>query len=155
MHKKYLLLTTMLAAIPVFTNTAGASEPVPDTIASKNTDKRKLILLDNNERDFVLAEMRAFLISVQQISQGLAENNMALVVKQARVSGKAAQAGTPATLAKKLPPAFKILGSDTHAKFDQLAMDADDFGDKDHTLKQLSTLLKNCVSCHATFRIGQ
>ncbi len=145
MHTKYLLLITIL----IFTSTAGANEE-----NSKTTDNRQTLILNNNERNFVLAEMRAFLTSVQQISQGLAENDMDLVIKQARASGKAAQTGMPATLPKKLPAEFKKLGGNTHAKFDQLAMDANDLGDKDHTLKQLSTLLKNCVSCHATYRIN-
>ncbi|NOY15605.1 MAG: cytochrome c, partial [Gammaproteobacteria bacterium] len=54
----------------------------------------------------------------------------------------------------KLPLAFKKLGFDTHAKFDQLAMDANDLGDRDHTLQQLSTLMENCVACHAAYRIN-
>lgn len=71
----------------------------------------------------------------------------------ARKSGKATQAGMPGTLAGKLPLQFKKLGGDIHQKFDQLAMDADDLGDRDHVLEQLSSLMKNCVACHATYRI--
>ena len=120
---------------------------------TESTDGRATILLNDSERNLVLAEMRAFLSSVQQINQGISENNMELVAEHARKSGKNAQAGMPGTLVGKLPLQFKKLGGDTHAKFDQLAMDADDLGDRDHTLEQLSTLMQNCVSCHATYRI--
>jgi len=48
---------------------------------------------------------------------------------------------------------FKQSGSDTHARFDQLALDAEEFGDGGHVLSQLATLLQNCVSCHAAYRI--
>lgn len=78
---------------------------------------------------------------------------MELVAEYARKSGKAAQGEVPGTLVGKLPLQFKKLGGDTHAKFDQLAMDADDLGDRDQALDQLSTLMKNCVACHATYRI--
>ena len=39
---------------------------------SDSTDGRSEIHLNSSERDIVLAEMRAFLASVQQITQGIA-----------------------------------------------------------------------------------
>ena len=78
---------------------------------------------------------------------------MQLVSESARKSGKAAQGSGPKGLGKKFPPKFKQLGSATHMKFDALAMDADDLGDKEHTLSQLTKLMKNCVECHAIYRI--
>jgi len=38
--------------------------------------------------------------------------------------------------------------------FDALALDADELGDKEHTLEQLSELMKNCVACHAVYKIN-
>lgn len=75
------------------------------------------------------------------------------MTKYARKSGKAAQSAVPGTLVGKLPMQFKQSGSDTHARFDQLALDAEEFGDGGHVLSQLATLLQNCVSCHAAYRI--
>lgn len=118
-----------------------------------STDGRTPIVLSVSERDLVLAEMRAFLNSAQQISLGIAENNMQAVILAARSSGKMAQAKVPESLAKKLPVQFKKTGADTHIRFDQLAMDADDLGDADHALEQLARLMQNCVSCHAVYRI--
>ena len=53
----------------------------------------------------------------------------------------------------KLPMAFKQLGFDTHTKFDQLALDAEQMGDSGQTLEQLGVLMQNCVGCHAGYRI--
>ena len=117
------------------------------------SDARTAINLNHEERDLVLAEMRAFLTSVQQITKGISVNDMQLVVDHARKVGRAAQGEVPGTLMAKLPIQFKQLGFDTHSKFDQLAMDTKDLGDSNHALSQLSILLQNCVSCHAAYRI--
>ena len=149
MNKKCLTITVILLSIIA----AGFYKFILQGSTAESDDGRTAILLDAGERNLVLAEMRAFLTSVQKINQGVAEDNMELVAEYARKSGKAAQGEVPGTLVGKLPLQFKKLGGDTHAKFDQLAMDADDLGDRDQALEQLSTLMENCVACHATYRI--
>ncbi|MBI3188348.1 MAG: hypothetical protein HYZ31_10855, partial [Gammaproteobacteria bacterium] len=76
-----------------------------------------------------------------------------LVSDAARAVGRAAQNEVPGTLIGKLPMEFKQLGFDTHSKFDQIVMDANDLGDGRQILIQLSALMRNCVICHATYRI--
>ena len=120
---------------------------------SGSADGRIAIHLDAGERDLVLAEMRLFLESVQKITKAATENNMTAVVESARKVGKAAQTAVPGTLVGKLPIAFKKLGFDTHLKFDELALNADDFGDSNQVLMELSVLMENCVGCHAAYRI--
>ena len=117
-----------------------------------STDGRTAILLEGNERDLVLFEMRVFLESVQLITSGISENDMTRVASAARQSGSNAQMAVPGSLVGKLPLAFKKLGFDTHARFDELALDAEQLGDRDHALAQLNTILMNCVACHATHR---
>jgi len=126
--------------------------PVTDRV--NTLDKRTLIKLAPSERQMVLAEMRSFLISVQQVSKGIANNEMSYVISAARNSGAIAQGRAPESLANKLPLAFKRMGLDTHRKFDLLAQDAEDLGDRDHALTQLSTLMKNCIACHEMYRIS-
>jgi len=149
MNKKCLAIIALLLLAIV----AGVYKFIFQGSIIESTDGRTTILLNAGERDLVLAEMRTFLSSIQQINQGVSQGNMELVTQYARKSGKAAQGEVPGTLVGKLPLQFKKLGSDTHKKFDQLAMDAEDLGDSDHVLEQLSTLMQNCVSCHATYRI--
>lgn len=117
------------------------------------SDGRTAILLDAGERDLVLAEMRAFLESIQQISSAVAADDMPAIREAAQRVGAAAQQAVPATLVGKLPLEFKTLGFDTHQRFDQLALDAAELGDKTHALRQLSELMLNCVGCHAAYRI--
>jgi len=119
-----------------------------------SSDGRAAIQLTNTERDLVLGEMRVFLESIQNISAGISEKDMQLVAEHARKSGNNAQREVPGSLVGKLPLGFKKLGFDTHAKFDQLALDAEQLGDPEHTLSQMSTLLSNCVACHAAYRFG-
>ncbi len=66
--------------------------------------------------------------SVQAILQGVQQQDMTQVVEAARRVGAAAQQGMPGTLMGKLPLEFKQLGLDTHRRFDQLAMNAEDLG---------------------------
>jgi len=117
------------------------------------TDGRQALILTEPERDVVLTEMRVFLQSVQQITQGVSDQNMTLVTNAARTVGAAAQNSVPGSLVKKLPLEFKKLGFDTHQKFDQLALDAEEFGDPMHSLRQLTELMSNCVACHELYRI--
>lgn len=150
MNKKCLSIVTVLLLVI----STGVYKFIFQGSVSKSSDERTAILLNVDERALVLNEMRAFLTSVQQISLGLSRNDMTLVADSARKSGKAAQAEMPGTLVAKLPLQFKKLGSDTHRKFDQLAMDAEDLEDESHAMEQLSTLLTNCVNCHASYRIN-
>jgi hypothetical protein len=146
--KNFITIAMLLFAIAV-----GADQTIVNNNHISTADDRTIIQLNVVETNAVLAEMRAFLESVQQIIQGISQQNMELVAEYAKKAGRSAQAGMPATLAAKLPPQFKRLGSDTHARFDQLALDAEDFGDSEHALTMLSNLMKNCVACHAVFRL--
>jgi len=146
--KIYLSIISLLIVII----TGGIYKFIIQGDTSKSSDGRELIHLSAGEKDFVLTEMRLFLNSVQQITQGIAENDMEIVIAQAKASGAAMQREVPEKLAQKLPLQFKKLGFDTHAKFEQLALDTEDLGDREHTLSQLSVLLQNCTSCHEIYR---
>lgn len=116
-------------------------------------DGRTAIVLEPGERALILAEMRGFVESIQQITQGLSREDMETVTRAARRSGRAAQQQVPAPLMGKLPLTFKQLGLDTHQQFDQLALDAEQLGDPAHSLQQLGRLMQNCVACHAAYRL--
>ena len=120
---------------------------------SESTDGRIAIHINGGERDLVLGEMRMFLESVQQITIGVNSGDMKLVAEAARTVGKAAQAAVPGTLMGKLPVEFKKLGFDTHSRFDELALHAEQLGDPEHSLRQLSELMNNCIACHAAYKI--
>ena len=145
-------LSWLLVAIFALSTGLMAYKFILSGSAEKSEDGRLDIQLTPNERNLVLSEMRAFLESVQQITQGMADNDFESVAKAARIVGRAAQQGMPGTLVGKLPLEFKKMGFDTHSQFTQLALDAEQLGDGTQTLEQLATLLQNCVACHATYK---
>lgn len=116
------------------------------------SDGRTAILLAPAERDLVLAEMRDFLEAVQGITQAVVDEDADAAVAAARKVGAAAQQAVPTSLVGKLPLAFKRLGFDTHARFDQLALDTAEFGDTTPVMPALATLMRNCTACHAAYR---
>ncbi len=138
-----LLLAAAGAAWKVIV--AGSVEPAPDG--------RQALLLTADERNLVLGEMRGFLEAVQAVLAATNEARMEAAAEAAARVGMAAQTGVPAGLIAKLPLEFKRLGFDTHRRFDQLALDARQLGDPDHTREQLAALMANCVACHAAYRI--
>ena len=117
------------------------------------SDGRTAILLAPGERDLVLSEMRGFLSAVQTITQASVEQDVGRAVAAARQVGMANQQAVPASLVAKLPLAFKRLGFDTHSRFDQLALNAEQFEDATAVLPELAELMQNCVACHAAYRI--
>lgn len=124
------------------------------TASNENSGERQALLLTTTERTLVLTEMRLFLASVQAIVEGVSKDNLPLIIKAARKVGAKAQPAMPASLTRKLPLTFKKLGRDTHKKFDMLALDAEQLGDPQYSLQQLSELMNNCVACHATYKIS-
>ena len=137
-----LLLSGGLAYKFMFQGSVGAA-----------SDGRTAIYLEQSERDFVLAEMRTFLLSVQQITTGLSTNDMQQVADAARQVGAAITRQVPGSLMGKIPMGFKRIGMDTHGKFDQMALDAKEVGDKGLVMEQLAELMQNCVACHAIYRL--
>jgi mono/diheme cytochrome c family protein len=143
-----LLVTTLLLSSSGIATIAHANESV--AVAAEKS--RQAIILTEKERSLVLLEMRGFLESVQSITSALAKDDWAGIAKAAKKSGRAEQGAMPPSLGKKLPKEFKILGMKTHQAFDALALDSKEMEDKQQTLEQLGSLMKNCVSCHAIFK---
>ncbi len=148
MNKKCVIIISLLLAVILL----GLYRFMVQGDVSVSQDGRTAIHLNASERDLVLAEMRGFLQSVQQINQAVADDNIQGVIDAAKRVGRAAQAEVPMSLMGKLPLEFKKLGFDTHQRFDQIALDAEEMGDTGYALKQLSELMNNCVACHAAHR---
>lgn len=125
---------------------------VGDTV--QGTDGRIAIVVQPAERDLVLTEMRAFLASVQTVMTAALAEDMDTVAVAARKSGMPSRDQVPTSLVGKLPLSFKTMGFDTHRAFDQLALDAEQLGDPEHTLQQLGKLMNNCIACHEAYRLS-
>ena len=119
------------------------------------SDGRIAILLPDAERDLVLEEMRAFLQAVRAALGAIGANDPEALATATRAVGSSVRNSMPGSLVGRLPAGFKQLGFDTHRAFDQLALDAEQLGDMGYSLQQLTILMDNCVSCHATYRIDR
>lgn len=149
-----VLLAAALLATLVFFGAIGRTT-APDATSS---DKRARLPLTIAERDIVLGEMRGLLTSSQAILDAALANDLKRAAQAARAAGMGEVENIPmeirGPLIGKLPLEFKQLGFSVHRDFDQIALDADSLGDRDHTLKQLSQLMQKCVACHASYAIA-
>ena len=118
-------------------------------------DGRTSVVLTKDERNLILNEMRAFLVSVQGVSQAITENNMNKVEELAQKAGMAAEEGTPGSLLQKIPLSMKKLGFGTRANFDEIAENARTTKDAVLARKQLDALLNNCIACHTLYRLPE
>jgi len=60
----------------------------------------------------------------------------------------------PPTLGTKLPASWKQFGGGMRKGFDSLAQAISDKQDTSQSLRQLGELMKNCIGCHASYRIA-
>ncbi len=120
----------------------------------KNTDsERVVILLDASEREYVLAEMRGMLTSVQQIILGVANNDRAAIVRAASAAGMSVAADDNPRLLAKLPMELKALGFSAHKDMDALADAAQKGVSYTEIMNMLGSSMAKCVACHQTWQI--
>ena len=124
------------------------------SVAPSN-DGRTNVVLTKDERNLVLDEMRAFLVSVQGISQAITEKDMAKVETLGHKAGMAAEADTPGALLRKIPAGMKTLGFGTRGLFDDISAAAKEGKDPFEIRKQLDALMNNCIACHITYRLPE
>ena len=124
------------------------------TKAADQTDQRITVMVTETERDFMLSEMRAMLVGIQQIMQASFSKDMSSIVEIAQSLGVKTMSDIPPGIMGKLPLTFKKLGLGVHYTFDQIALDAKDLGDEQHTLHQLQKMLQSCTACHASYKLS-
>ena len=116
-------------------------------------DGRTAILLEEEERDLVLTEMRTMLGSVQGIIAGLSEEDWEKVRGSATVSGMAIAGDVPPALMAKLPLEFKQMGMGVHRGFDEISVAVVQEETTDMILSRLGDQVSSCVACHASYRL--
>ena len=136
-----------VAAI-IFAAIAPVSAQVGPTATTP--DNRVAIELPAAEYEHVMHEMRQFLASISNIMAASLRNEFNGVATAARMGGRSAPTGIERSIAPKLPPAFRQLAFDTHARFDRIAIEAEK-SDRTLVFTQVSELLSNCVGCHSSY----
>lgn len=123
---------------------------------TRTLDHRDAIHLSIAERQLVLTEMRALLEAVNGILSGLGAKDYESAAKAAEAVGMglvASLENQEKTILLKLPVAFKKLGFGTHEKFDKIAVKIRKKEEIHSLLKEMDELTRNCVACHASYKI--
>jgi len=119
----------------------------------KTKDTRVTVKYAPDLRDLVMSEMRDYLEVINQIHQGMADNNPEAIVEAASRQGKAAIADTPVRLLKLSPLACKQMGFAGHDLFQAIADSAKTNYNPVTTAKQLASLTNNCITCHRVYKV--
>ncbi len=117
------------------------------------TDGRTAVVLQANERDLILAEMRGLLLSTHDILEGLNRNDLKQVSRAARAAGMGSAADVNPALMAKLPLEFKQLGMSVHRRMDDLAQAAEAGKSAPEIMGMLTDTLSSCVACHSAWQL--
>lgn len=122
----------------------------------KSDDGRTGIVLQENERDFVLTEMRDLLASINGIITSLAKDDYPAAAQWARKVGlkghNTIEAKNP-TIMAKLPIGFKQMGMSLHKDFDEVADMIDKKMSQKEIMGRMGETTSKCISCHSTFKL--
>ena len=116
-------------------------------------DDRTAIVLQADERDFVLKEMRGLLLATQQILEATSQGDMKRVAVAASTAGMAGAADVNPALLTKLPLGFKTLGMSVHHDMDEMAKAAAVGMTAAEIQKMLSVTLSKCIACHSAWQL--
>jgi len=117
-------------------------------------DSRVVIELSEPNAEFALKEMREFLESVQQINEGILDEDADQIYEAALKSGGSVIEHSPEGMMASLPIGFKKLGFSVHDKFDEIADSIKSNNDFDYTHRELNNLLNSCIACHRTYKVS-
>jgi hypothetical protein len=148
------ILLAAVSALPAFTICMGTG--FAEEAAPGDKDSREAVVVTPAERNYILNQMRLFVISVQTIAAGLGADDRAQASEAAAARGLLRNANDPEfppTLNAKLPPQWKQLGGGMRKGFDALAQTINGGGTQ-KSLEQLGVVMTNCVACHATYRVA-
>ncbi len=117
------------------------------------TDGRTAVVLQANERDLVLSEMRGMLAATQGILEGANKGDMQAVIRAASAAGMGAAADVNPALMAKLPLDFKTLGMSVHHDMDEIAKAAASGTPAPEILNMVSNTLTKCIACHSAWQL--
>ncbi len=140
----FIIISIALAYILLFMGTEMVKLP---------NDNRIVVKYEPDLRDLVMSEMRDYLEVINEIQQGLAENDPDKVVKAATRQGKISLEETPVRLLKLSPLACKQMGFMGHDIFQAIADSAKVHFSKATVNRQLAELTNNCIVCHRTYKV--
>ena len=139
-----VVILSIIVALFAYKFTAGSVAP--------SDDGRQAVIISKDERNALLLEMRTWLESAQGVLAAAVKEDLPAISKIARVSGMAAEEETPGSLFRKIPLEMKKLGFASRARFDDIAVLAEEGKDSKEIIALLSDTMNNCIACHAIYR---
>ena len=117
-------------------------------------DPRTSVKYPPDIEKLVLSEMRDYLEIINEINQGIAENNPERITKAAYQQGKSSIEETPTRLLKLSPMPCKTMGFRGHDLFQAIGDSAKINYNPQTIQKQMADLTNNCIACHRSYRIN-
>jgi hypothetical protein len=126
--------------------------------ASADPDPRELVALPPVMQQHMLANMRDHLLAIAEIQDALAngEFDHAADVAERRIGMSSLAAHGAAHMAPYMPQPMQAIGTQMHraaSRFALIAQEVSVDGDLTRALKGLSGITRQCIGCHAAYRI--
>jgi len=137
----------LLIAASLLANASAAAAPA-------NKDPRKLVRLPAQMRTHMLGNMRDHLAALHEIQAALAAGKLeqAADVAEQRLGMSSLGSHGGAHMAPYMPQPMQDIGTEMHHAASRFARSAHE-GDQKKALTDLSDVTRQCVACHAAYRV--
>lgn len=144
----------MSRATSVMRAAAVAMLAMAATAPAADSDSRVLVKLPAPMQEHMLGNMRDHLQTLDQINRALAEGrwNDAATVAEQRLGVSSLAAHGAEHMAPFMPKPMQAIGTAMHRAATEFAVHATE-GDLRQSVKQLAEITRQCVACHAAYRI--
>ena len=160
MHRTFLAVT-VLCAISLTVGVASAQHPGHHDRKEHGAaamDTRMLVKFPPELIEHTFANMRDHLLSLQEISEALAQgqSDRAAAIAEKRLGMSSLPLHGAEEVAKYMPQGMRDAGTQMHRAASRFAIEAQNSGvtgDLKPALRQLSEVMNACVGCHAGYRL--
>ena len=142
---------SLFASAQTHEHNAAASAPAP-------SDQRQLVKFPEPMRVHTITNMRDHLLALQEIDDALSRNDFdkASRVAEQRLGMSSLELHGATHMAPYMPQGMQDLGTQMHRSASRFAVEAQNASvsnDVRPALAALSTVMQQCVACHAAYRL--
>jgi hypothetical protein len=153
-----LALATVSAGAFALFASAQTHEHNAAAAAAAPSDGRQLVKFPEPMRVHTIASMRDHLLALQEIDDALSRNDFdkASRVAEQRLGMSSLELHGAAHIAPYMPQGMQDIGTEMHRSASRFAVEAQNASvsnDVRPALAALSTVMQQCVACHATYRL--
>lgn len=147
----FSLLVPAIFLVSCSASTQSADVAKVEKPITENPDQRFIVSLTPEQRVHVLEEMNQFLLSTQEIVEGVASNDPELI--QSAVTDGLGGGQGQGLMKGALPPEFRQMGSAMKVELKKIDTLSKAGAENAEILDQLSSTLMYCSSCHGSYQI--